>query len=446
MPIPTTTSAPRTTARAPDMSSLNQRPTSWYRDSIAVDLGPCPPLAGEVRADVCVIGGGVTGCSAALHLAERGYRVVLLEAEEIGHGASGRSGGQILPGLGTDIATVAQALGLERAREVWEMSREAVRLTADLVERHAIPCDLAWGYLHAAVKPRHVDELKAFRDRLARDYGYEALTWLEGDALREHVVTDAYPGALYESEGGHLHPLNYTLGLARAARQAGATLHAGSPVVEVRPGRPAVVATAQGRVTADFVVIGTNAFQGGLVPQLEGRVMRAANYIIATEPLSAERAARVLPRNDALSDANFVLDYYRLSADRRLIYGGEVSYTGREPRGLQARMDAKIASLFPVLRGVGIDYRWGGEVAITLNRAPDFGRVEGNLYYAQGYSGHGMALAGLAGKLMSDAIAGQSERFDVFAAMPHRRFPGGERLRTPLLVLATTFYKLRDRL
>ncbi|MDI5984262.1 FAD-binding oxidoreductase [Halomonas sp. M4R5S39] len=438
------------TAQIPSSPLASPRVASWYRDSIdpevAIHPGDCPPLAGEVRADVCVIGGGVTGCSAALHLAERGYSVVLLEAAEIGHGASGRSGGQILPGLGTDIATVEQTLGLARAREVWEMSREAVRLTAELIDRHAIPCELAWGYLHAAVRPRHVRELLAFRDRLARDYDYRALDWLAGDALRAHVVTDAYPGALFESEGGHLHPLNYTLGLARAARRAGAVIHQGSPAVEIRRGKPASVVTPGGRVTADFVVMGTNAFQNGLIPELSGRIMRAANYIIATEQLSVAQAERVLPCNDALSDANFVLDYYRLSADRRLLYGGEVSYTGREPRGLQARMDAKIAGLFPVLRGVRIDYRWGGEVAITLNRAPDFGRLDDNLYYAQGYSGHGMALAGLAGRLMAESVAGQSERFDVFAAMPHRRFPGGERLRTPLLLLATTFYKLRDRL
>lgn len=434
------------TSQAFGMSSSLERPASWYRDSIAVDLGICPALEGEVRADVCVIGGGVTGCSAALHLAERGYSVVLLEAGEIGYGASGRSGGQILPGLGTDIATVQKALGLVQARDVWEMSREAVRLTAELVERHAIPCELAWGYLHAAVKPRHVIELQEFRDRMAHHYDYPSLSWLEGEALREHVVTDAYPAALHDSEGGHLHPLNYTLGLALAARRAGVAIHEHSAAVEIERGEPARVSTAQGRVTADFVVLGTNAYQAGLVPALSGRIMRAANYMIATEPLSAEQAAQVLPRNDALSDANFVLDYYRLTADRRLIYGGEVSYDGREPRGLQARMDAKIARLFPVLAGVGIDYRWGGDVAITQNRAPDFGRLGSNLYYAQGYSGHGMALAGLAGKLLSEAIAGQSERFDVFAAMPHRRFPGGSMLRKPLLVLATHFFKLRDRL
>ncbi|PMR78802.1 NAD(P)/FAD-dependent oxidoreductase [Billgrantia endophytica] len=421
-------------------------PASYYRDTIAVSLGACLPLEGERRTDVCVIGGGITGCSAALHLAERGYSVVLLESRTLGFGASGRSGGQILPGLGTDIATVERALGRERAREIWQMSREAVRLTTGLIERHDIPCDLAWGYLHAAVKPRHVRELLDFRDRMARDYGYESLAWLEGGALRDHVVTDAYRGALYESEGGHLHSLNYTLGLARAAQRAGVTIHENTAAHSIRHGQPARVVTGSGCVTADYVVVAANAYLGRLVPELDGRIMRAANYMVATEPLNEARVAQVLPRNDALADANLVLDYYRLSADRRLIYGGEVSYDGREPRGLRARMDAKIARLFPVLEGVRIDYRWGGDVAITLNRAPDFGRLGHNLYYAQGYSGHGMALAGLAGRLMSDAIAGQSERFDVFAAMPHRRFPGGERLRTPLLVLATAFYKLRDRL
>ncbi|NWO10940.1 FAD-binding oxidoreductase [Chromohalobacter salexigens] len=427
-------------------SAVSDTPASWYRASIAVELEPAMPLEGDTRSDVCVIGGGVTGCSTALHLAERGYSVTLLEAGDIGHGASGRSGGQILPGLGTDITTVQQALGLTRAREIWEMSREAVRLTAELIERHAIPCDLAWGYLHAAVKPRHIKELTTFREHMARDYGYAALEWLEGDALREHVVTDAYPAALYDREGGHLHPLNYTLGLARAAQRAGVRVHSHSAARTIRRGQPATVITENGSVTADFVVLATNAYHGDLVPELSGRIMRAANYMIATAPLSEAQAAKVLPKNDALADANFVLDYYRLSADRRLIYGGEVSYDGREPPRLQARMDAKIARLFPVLEGVPIEYRWGGDVAITFNRAPDFGRLGDNLYYAQGYSGHGMAMAGLAGKLMAEAIAGQSERFDVFSAMPHRHFPGGHALRKPLLVLATNFYKLRDRL
>ncbi|KAA0017266.1 FAD-binding oxidoreductase [Salinicola corii] len=420
--------------------------SSWYRDSIAVELEPALPLEGDHRADVCVIGAGVTGCSTALHLAQRGYRVILLEALDVGHGASGRSGGQILPGLGTDIGTVEKALGLSAARDIWEMSREAVRLTAHLVEHHRIPCDLSWGYLHAAVKPRHVVELRESQERMARDFDYHGLEWREGDALREHVVTDAYPAALWEREAGHLHPLNYTLGLARAAQRAGATLHQFSPVVDIQHGQQANVVTERGRVTADHVVIATNAYGDRLVPEMSGRIMKAANYMIATAPMTEQQAAQVLPRNDALSDANFVLDYYRLSRDRRLIYGGEVSYDGRPPQGLEARTDAKIRRLFPVLKEIDIEYRWGGDVAITMNRAPDFGRLAPNVFYAQGYSGHGMALAGLAGKLLAETIAGQSERFDLFSAMPHRTFPGGRWLRTPLLVLATHFYKLRDRL
>ncbi|MFD2191250.1 NAD(P)/FAD-dependent oxidoreductase [Pistricoccus aurantiacus] len=423
------------------------RPASYYNASIAVSLLPTPSLSGDSKADVCIIGGGVTGCSAALHLAERGYSVVLLEAGEIGYGASGRSGGQILPGLGTELDVVEKALGLERARDIWEMSRESVRLTEQLIQRHDIPCDLTWGYVNAAIKPRHVRELHAFQEAMARRYDYHSMTFLEGDTLRERVVSDAYLAGLYDAEGGHLHPLNYTLGLARAAQQAGVVIHEHSAAIHVERGQqPTRVITSRGRVTADFVVVAANAYLGGLLPELSGRIMRAANYIVATEPLSEDRAARVLPRNDALSDTNFVLDYYRLSGDRRLIYGGEVSYDGREPRALERRMDAKIARLFPVLEGTRIDYRWGGDVAITVNRAPDFGRLGHNVFYAQGYSGHGMSLAGLAGRLLSDAIAGQAERFDVFAAMPHRRFPGGRWLRQPLLVLATNFYKLRDRL
>ncbi|WP_227367929.1 NAD(P)/FAD-dependent oxidoreductase [Halomonas sp. M20] len=422
------------------------RPASYYNASVAVTLAPTPPLEGDIKADVCVIGGGVTGCSTALHLAERGYSVVLLEAGEIGYGASGRSGGQILPGLGTELEVVEKALGLERAREIWEMSRESVRLTEQLIKRHDIPCDLTWGYVNAAIKPRHVRELHAFQESMAQRYDYHSMTFLEGDALRERVVSDAYLAGLHDAEGGHLHPLNYTLGLARAAQQAGVAIHEHSAAITVECGQPARVTTAQGRVSAEFVVVAANAYLGGLLPELSGRIMRAANYIVTTEPLSDEQVAQVLPQNDALSDTNFVLDYYRLSADKRLIYGGEVSYDGREPRALEARMDAKIAGLFPVLKGTKIDYRWGGDVAITVNRAPDFGRLDRNVLYAQGYSGHGMSLAGLAGKLLSDAIAGQAERFDVFAAMPHRRFPGGRLLRQPLLVLATNFYKLRDRL
>ncbi|WP_445621393.1 NAD(P)/FAD-dependent oxidoreductase [Kushneria sp. Sum13] len=419
---------------------------SWYAHSRNLTLEDTAPLSGAQRFDVAIIGGGVTGCSAALHLAERGYRVALLEAGEIGAGASGRSGGQILPGLGTELSVIEKSLGHQAAREIWAMSREAVRLTESLIERHDIDCEYSRGYVHAAIKPRHERAMKAWRDEMATSYDYDGLEWLEGDVLKRHVVTDAYLGGLYEREAGHLHPLNYTLGLARAAQNAGAVIFEHSRVTDIARGKIVRVTTSQGQIDCDHLLIAGNAYLGGLVPEIERKIMPVVNYIIATGPLSEIQVAQTLPRRDAVSDANFVLDYYRLTQGHRLLYGGQVSYSGREPRQLIATMQRKMRELFPVLEGVSVDYRWGGRVAITRSRAPHFGRLDHNILFVQGYSGHGMALAGLAGQLMAEAVAGQSERLDLLATMKHLDFPGGRRLRTPLLVLATTFYRLRDRL
>jgi gamma-glutamylputrescine oxidase len=419
---------------------------SQYSDSIKVELKPTTPLKGRHKADVCVVGGGVTGCSAALHLAQRGYRVKLLEAARIGWGASGRSGGQVLPGLGVGMDVVAGNLGQDSARAIWDISRQAVDLTEELIRRYDIPCDLKWGYVHAAIKRRHLREYRQWQAEMAELYGYHGLHWLDRDALREHVCTDFYIGGLYEPRGAHLHPLNYTLGLALAAQEQGADIHEQSAVTTIEQGSTVRVHTAEGEVEADYLVLACNAYLGELDPSLRSKIMPVGNYIIATEPLTDEQVRHTLPQDDAVSDANFVLDYYRLSGDRRLLYGGQVSYNGREPRNLRGRMEAKMAKLFPVLRGVRIEYVWGGFVGITLNRFPHFGRVGENVYFAHGYSGQGMAMAGMAGRLLTEAIGGEPERFDLFARMRHRDFPGGRRLRTPLLVLATNFYKMRDHM
>lgn len=427
---------------------LMQRDTagdrSWYRDTVRVALEPAPPLAGEARADVCVIGAGITGCSAALELAGRGYRVKLLDAQTVGWGASGRAGGHVMPGLGTGMDVVERGLGRDDARRVWAMTREAMGLIQDQVREHDIPCDLQWGYVHAALRRRHLRHYRGLQREMASDYGYDGLQWLDREALQERVRSERYLGGLYEAGAGSIHPLNYTLGLARAAQERGVELHEHSAVTAIDKGTPAVVRTAGGSVRADFVVLACNAYLDRLEPALDSRIMPVSNYVVATEPLSAEQVAGTLPKRDAVSDANFVLDYYHLSTDDRLLYGGEVSYDGREPRNLRQRLERKLVRLFPVLRGVRIEYIWGGRVGITLNRFPHFGRIGGNLWFAQGYSGQGLAMAGMAGRLLAEAIGGQAERFDVFARMRHRAFPGGRRMRTPLLVLATGFYRLRD--
>lgn len=418
---------------------------SYYRDTRRVALDDTSALVGQQRVDVAIVGGGVTGCSAALHLAERGYQVALLEANRIGWGASGRSGGQILTGFGTEMSVIAKSLGQDAAREAWQMSREAVRLTADLIARHAIPCELKWGAVCAALKPRHILEFRAAQEEMHEVYGYDGFELLDRAALQQHVRSPAYIGGLYEAESGHLHPLNYTLGLAAAAQKAGARVFEESAVRSLKHGQPVRLETADGSLEADFVVLAGNAYLGSdVAPELRGKLMPVGNYIAATEPLSDARVAETLPGDDAVSDANFVLDYYRLSADRRMLYGGQVSYGRRPPWRVRERMAAKLQRLFPALEGVRIDYHWGGRVGVTFDRAPHFGRLGDNVYFSQGYSGHGMALAGLSGKLMAEAISGQSERFDLYTQLRHRRFPGGDRLRTPLLVLATNFYRMRD--
>jgi gamma-glutamylputrescine oxidase len=402
-----------------------------------------PALAGDVVADVCVVGGGIAGCSTALHLAEKGYRVVLLEGERIGWGASGRSGGQAIVGFASGQEKIVDAVGPENARRLWDISVEGLELIADRVARHRIECDLHWGQLHAALKPRQRDDLLAEQETLAKHYGYE-LEFLERDAVRQILATDRYRAALYDKRSGHLHPLNYTLGLAAAARDAGVQIYEHSKVTKLDRTDPAVVSTATGRVTARFVALCCNAYIGGLESTLRNRIMPVGTYIVATQPLGEARITELIRRNVAVSDANFVLDYFRRSADHRLIFGGRVSYSGLDPFNTARATRKRMLAVFPQLADARIDFSWGGYVDITLSRAPDFGRLAPNVFYLQGFSGHGIALTGIAGKLVAETISGQAERFDLFTKLHHRNFPGGPLLRTPSLVLAMLWYRMRD--
>jgi gamma-glutamylputrescine oxidase len=402
-----------------------------------------PPLPGDLTVDVAIIGGGITGVSAALHLAERGYNVALVEAEQIGWGASGRNGGQALPGFGASEAKIKSLVGPARAKKLWDMSVEAVDLLHAQIQRFGIPCDPVIGYLHAAVKPRHVRELRESQEELAA-LGAPVGRILEGEELRARLASPRYLAALEDNIAGHIHPLNYTLGLARAAQAAGAKLFTQTRVTKVNPGKTIAIETPRGKISASFLLVSGGAYLGDLMRPLAGYIMPVGTYIIATEPRADVKD--MIPGNEAVADLNFVLDYFRRSADDRMLFGGRVSYSTLPPPSLASSMLRRAQAVFPQLRDARVEYCWGGNVDISVNRAPHFGRLADNILFTQGFSGHGVALTGLAGKLVAEAIAGQAERFDVFTQIPHAKFPGGSRFRVPALLLATTYFRLRDML
>jgi len=415
----------------------------------AASANPAPehaPLRGDVAADVCVIGGGLAGCSTALELAERGYRVVLLEGHRIGWGASGRSGGQAITGFASGQTKLVNQVGAENARRMWDISVEGLQLLRERVARHNIDCDLHWGQMHVAIKPRQRDDLLHEQREAEETYGYRQLKFLERGTVESLLATQRYCAGLYDSGSGHLHPLNYTLGIAAAARAAGVTIHEHSQVTNITHDDPATVTTAHGKVRAKFVVLCCNAYLNGLVPSLRSRIMPVGTYIVATRSLGEDRMQQLMRENIAVTDTNFVLDYFRRSADHRLLFGGRVSYSGLDAFNTATATRKRMLKVFPQLSDVPVEYAWGGYVDITLSRAPDFGRIAPHIYYLQGFSGHGIALTGIAGQLAAAAIAGHAERFDLFTKLKHHDFPGGELLRMPALVLAMLWYRARDLL
>jgi gamma-glutamylputrescine oxidase len=409
-------------------------------------------LTGECRADVAVVGGGIAGCSAALHLAQRGYKVVLLEARFVGYGASGRSGGQLIFGLAPSQKALTAQVGRDDAHRLFVLSIEALDSTRALIDTYGIACDYAANHVHVATKTRHVRELSEWADELHGEYGYESARLLNRDELQGHVRSELYLGGLLDSRSGHLHPLKYTQGLARAAEQEGVRIFENTQVLRydggsARGGTGGVaVHSSRGVVHCEHLILCGNAYLDGVAPPLARRILGVGTYIVATEPLDPTRARALLPSNAAVADINWILDYFRLTADHRLLFGGRVSYSSMQPPHLTESMRKRLVRVFPALADVGVDYTWGGYLDITMSRAPDFGRLAPNVYYLQGFSGHGMALTGLAGKLVAEAVSGTAERFDVFARIPHRDFPGGPLLRRPSLVLAMLYYRLRDLL
>jgi gamma-glutamylputrescine oxidase len=403
-------------------------------------------LQGEFTADVGIIGGGIAGCSAALHLAQRGYRVALLEARFVGYGASGRSGGQTIFGLAASQKALIAQVGRDDARRLFDLSIEALDLTQSLIRDHSIDCDYRPNHVHVATKPRHLQELDEWLHELHDEYRYESARLLNRDELQAHVRSERYLGGIIDPRSGHLHPLKYTQGLARAAEAAGARIFENTQALGYQDGSEVLVRAAQGTVRCRHLVLCGNAYLGPVAPPLARRILGVGTYIIATEPMEPARARALLPSNAAIADINWILDYFRLSADHRILFGGRVSYSAFEPPRLAESMRRRMVGVLPETRDLRVQYAWGGYLDITMSRAPDFGRLAPNVFYTQGFSGHGMSLTGLAGKLVAEALAGTAERFDVFARLPHRDFPGGRLLRRPSLVTAMLYYRLRDML
>ena len=429
-----------------DVLTANDRPGEYpasYYAATAQPLDDVSHARGELTCDVCIVGGGYSGLSAALHLAERGYDVILLEAQRLGFGASGRNGGQVGSGQRVAQDDLEEMVGKDDARRLWDLGQEAVRLVKDLIATHQIDTAVVPGVIHADHRASGVKHSHAYAEMMAREYDYDDLRPLGREEVNYLTGSPGYHGGTLDLGSGHLHPLRYALGLARAARKAGVRLFERSRVTQIEGKR---LRTAEATIRASQILLACNGYLGNLAPRVATRVMPINNFIAATRPLTEAEQETILRENHAVADSRFVINYFRLSEDKRLLFGGGESYGYRFPANLDATVRKPMSQVYPQLSDIPFDYVWGGTLAITMSRLPHFARLEPHLYNISGYSGQGVALATLGGKLAAEAIDGDASRFDVMAHVPTPRFPGGRRLRTPLLVAAMLYYAMRDRL
>ena len=418
-------------------------PPSWYADTVDFPA-PCPPLKGQHTADVCIVGAGYTGLTAALRLAEKGFKVTVLDAHRVGFGASGRNGGQVGSGYNQSQEWIARKLGETHARALWDLAEDAKSDLRDLAATHAPDARYTSGVAHGCYSDAEVKHAHVGAEYLAKTYGYDQIDALDTLQFQTIVRSDRYKGGTLDHGAGHIHPLRYVLGLARAAHAAGVTIHEMSEVHHIAHGQPAKVQTGKGHVMADHVILAGN----GYLPYIEGRIaakiMSINSFICATEPLTPEQT--VLTRDIAVADDKFVVNYFRMTQDNRLLFGGRENYGVGFPADIKTKLVARMHDMFPQTRGVGISHVWGGTLGITMTRLPALQRVAPNVLSGAGFSGHGVALSGFSGRVMAEAIAGQAQNFDTLASLPTPNFPGGASARAPLLTLAMTWYALRDRL
>lgn len=420
-----------------------QEHTGSYYAASANGTANFPRLKGDIRTDVCVVGAGFTGVATALTLAERNYTVCVLEANRIGWGASGRNGGQLIGGISGERKMLTA--NPELSDLIWDMRWRGHELIRERVERYAIDCDLKAGYVDVAIKPRHVADMEEAAQRLTRrNFPFEHKLLSESET-RDALGTDAYIGALQNMGNGHLHPLNLCTGEAQAAASLGVQFYEQSAAMRLDHGDAVRVSTAEGTITADYVVLAGNAYQT-LVKSLYTRFFPVRSYIIATEPLTEKQLDTVNPHDLAVCDPNFVLQYFRLSADKRLLFGGRMSYMGEDPKIIASKLKPRLLKIFPQLHGIEVDYAWGGTIAVPINRVPQLGRVAPNVFFSNAYSGHGVNVTHLAGEIMADIIGGTAERFDIFAKFPSIRIPGVKLFGNAMVSMGVAYYALKDRL
>lgn len=417
-----------------------QFPPSYYAATAEIPA-PRPPLDGDAKADLAIIGAGYTGLSTALHAAQKGLSVIVVDAHRVGFGASGRNGGQVGTGWNKDQEWLEKRVGKDDARKLWDLTVEAKALTRELVAAHAPEAAYKPGVLHGEWTVKGAAEARLYAHWLQQNYGYET-EYLDRDAIREFCTAQVYMGGVLDMDAGHLYPLRYCLGLARAAEAAGVVIHEMTEATSVSEG---VITTPKGTIRADHIVIAGNGYLSNINGFVASRVMPINSFIAATQPLG-DRAAEVLPRDVAVADDRFVVNYFRLSEDRRLLFGGRENYGLGFPTDILTALEKRMLRLFPQLEGTAIDFHWGGTLGITMHRLPMVRRISPTILAAGGFSGHGVALTGLTGKILAEAVAGQAGRFDLISKLPVQRFPGGAAARAPLLTLAMTWYSLRDRL
>ncbi len=398
-----------------------------------------PQLEGDLNVDVVIVGAGFSGVATAVELCERGYKVALVESNRIGWGATGRNGGQIIGGYGSDPSAFSSSIGSEGVKIVESMGSECVQIIKERIEKYNIDCDLKWGYCEVGLKKRH---LKSYREWAAED---SAIQILDQNEIKEYVNSDLYLGGYYREDWGHIQPLNLCIGEAKAAEVMGAKIFEQTQITRITYGENPAVHTDKGSIRANHVILCGNAYMGNLVPYLDARVLPATSCIIATEPLSDEQLQQTMVRDVAVCDSRTALDYYRLSADKRLLFGGLSNYTGLEPSNVQAIMHAKMTKVFPSLKNTRIDYSWSGSMGISVRRMPQIGRIKNsNVLYISGYSGHGVAPTHMTGRILAEAVDGDTHRFDIMNKMFHLPWPGGKLLRRPAMAVGMMWYKMLD--